>query len=333
MSPLKKSDLGAALESRDTSIPAEQRAGYGVGVASCHHGELLQGVFMDQRRQPRRALVTLPMSARGTRAVFRMTPVAYRRADVTVWPADRTKAKRAAELAVEHCARASGRQVCAGALHLTSDVPVGLGMGSSTSDVIAAIRAVAASYRVLLSPDETAHLAVAAEHASDSIMIEEAVVLFAHREGESIERLSSQLPGLMVVGCVGNSTSGVDTLKIPPFEYGDDELQAFEKLRDDLRWALESGDTKLLGRVATASALINQRYLPKRELDSLIALSEDVGAVGVQVAHSGTVSGVIFDASADLLLDRVNSCRNMLSQAGVTHTDTFYTGNVTPWRT
>src|SRR3954451_14011623 len=43
----------------------------GIGFAPAHHGELLQGMFLDDAGVPHRALVTLPQPALGTRAVFR----------------------------------------------------------------------------------------------------------------------------------------------------------------------------------------------------------------------------------------------------------------------
>ena len=61
----------------------------------------------------------------------------------------------------------------------------------------------------------------------------------------------------------------------------------------------------LLGRVATASSRINQRYLPKPVLDELLALCRRLGGHGVQVAHSGTVAGLIFDARMPGLDDAV----------------------------
>jgi uncharacterized protein involved in propanediol utilization len=56
-------------------------------------------------------------------------------------------------------------------------------------------------------------------------------------------------------------------------------------------------DPVLVGRIATASSRINQRFLPKPQFEQLQSIAECRGALGVQVAHSGTVAGLLFDPS------------------------------------
>ncbi|MEV4043221.1 GHMP kinase, partial [Streptomyces sp. NPDC049744] len=46
----------------------------GTGRAACHHGEILQGVFLDERRRPVQGLVTLPMHGPGSTARFARRP-------------------------------------------------------------------------------------------------------------------------------------------------------------------------------------------------------------------------------------------------------------------
>lgn len=302
---------------RNPAYPTKQ---VGVGWAGCHHGELLQGVFADSRLGIVRALVTLPLSSRGTWASFRPAPNSG--SGISVSPPDRTKAGRAAELTAELCVGESGGSV-AGRLDITSSVPVGRGMGSSTSDVIAAIRAVGDCYRIRLAPEQVARLAVRAERACDSIMIEDRVVLFAHRNGTVLEVLGDRLPPLAVVGCLSGPGSGIDTLELVPAWYDRDEINTFAVLRTALRQAVLTRDAALLGRVVTESARINQRFLPKPELDFLIALAAQAGAAGVQVAHSGTVAGLLFDARLPDLGHRIRRCREALDREGIAESDTF----------
>lgn len=290
----------------------------GVGWAACHHGELLQGVFAAENHEPDHALVTLPLHSRGTRATFRTSSDSA----IRVFPPDRTKARRAAELAVELCAR-QGVAATGGRLDIVSNVPVGRGMGSSTSDVIATIKAVSDCHRLRLTPERIAQLAVLAEDACDSIMIDDRVVLFAHRRGAVLEVLGCRLPPLVVIGCMSGPADGVDTLELPLARYVQHEIETFCELRAALRRAITTQDVELLGRVATASARINQRFLPKPELDFLIALSGRLGAAGVQIAHSGTVVGLIFDARRPGLASRIRRCIDALDREGVPQGDSF----------
>jgi uncharacterized protein involved in propanediol utilization len=269
-------------------IPAD--IGVGIGYASAHHGELLQGMFDDGTGRIRRALVTLPLPGLGSRAVF--YPSDYHWG--IVGTPELTKVRRAAILALREFT-AHPSPVKGGQVEIASDVPRGIGMGSSTSDVTATIRAVADYHGVSLSAEDVARLAVMAECASDSIMIDDRVVLFAHREGVVLETLGQRLPPMVVVGCDTDPGARVDTVAFPPAEYTANEIDTFGALRTALRRAVATGDSALLGHVATASALLNQRYLPKPVLDELLAIGRRHGAVGVQVAHSGTVAGLIFD--------------------------------------
>ena len=58
-------------------------------------------------------------------------------------------------------------------------------------------------------------------------------------------------------------------------------------------------DAELVGRGATESALAHQRVLPKPQLPAVLALGRAAGAVGVNVAHSGTVMGLMFGEDAE----------------------------------
>lgn len=247
-------------------------------------------MFTDHAGRLRRALVTLPHPEMGSRATFYPTQDHWG----VIGTPERTLVRRAAILALREFSRhpspAKGGQV-----EITSDIPRGIGMGSSTADVTATIRAVADYHGVSLSREEVGRLAVLAECASDSIMIDDRVVLFAQRDGVVLETLGYRLPPLVVVGCDTAPGVKVDTLGFRPAEYNDREVGAFGVLRAALRRALATEDVALLGRVTTASARINQRFLPKPNLERLLDLCLGLGGVGIQVAHSGTVAGLIFD--------------------------------------
>ncbi|WP_246258341.1 GHMP kinase [Amycolatopsis anabasis] len=298
----------------------------GIGHAPCHHGEILQGVFADAAGNLCRGLVTLPLVGPGARAEFHRDRSADP-GDLTVVPGDRAKARRAAELAVAECARVTGQRPCGGVLDLSGDIPIGLGMGSSTSDIIATVRAVAASFGIVLRSSAIARLAVRAELASDPLMLDNRPLLFAQREGRVLEVLGGALPAAVIVGCATGGGQAVDTLAIPVTEYGPEDLGTFERLRAMLRRAIGTGDVELLGRVSTESARINQRVLPKAEFEVLEHVAALVGGAGVQVAHSGNVAGVLFDAGSPDLPHRLRRCTRVLRQHGIEVTRVFGSRN------
>ncbi len=96
---------------------------------------------------------------------------------------------------------------------------------------------------------------------------------------------------------------------------------AFQVLRAALRRAVTLEDVELLGRVATASARINQRFLPKPKLEPLLELCRRNGGSGIQVAHSGTVAGLIFDPHRPGVDAAVQRCLAGIGEMGLTVTD------------
>jgi uncharacterized protein involved in propanediol utilization len=259
----------------------------GRGESYGHHGEILQGALPSARGTPRPVLVTLP--CRRYRVVARFFPAAGSR--LQTLPAPRPKAARAALLTLS-CLGFAG---VGGLLILTGDIPHGHGLGSSTADVTAAIRAIAHACGRRLAPERIARLAAQAEIASDPLMFDGAALVFAPREGAVVERFDKPLPPMELLSVRDPANGGgVDTLGGAPRRYGRKELARCEALLDTLREAIARGDAGSIGSVATASARLNQRFVPKPRLDELEALGRDHGAIGVQVAHSGTVMGLLF---------------------------------------
>lgn len=274
-------DLGTADRSTARTAPVST----GQGWAQGHHGELLQGVFeVDGRLH--RGLTTLPCPMFTTRARIWL---AAGQTELTVAPAWKTKALDAVRCTL----RALGMPPLGGHLELDGDIEVGRGFGSSSSDVTATIRAVLAAVGRRMTEEEVALTAVAAEAATDPVMFDN-VVLFAHREGVPLEDFGTVMCPLEVLG-VAVDRAAVDTLALPPARYTPWEIECFRALRGLLRHGMAWQDLRAIGRVATASARVNQRFLPDSRFDVLMAVAVDTRALGVQVAHSGNIAGLLFD--------------------------------------
>lgn len=296
----------------------------GHGHAGCHHGELLQGVFLDGEGEPCRGLVTLPLPGPATRARFLPVPGLPTDRVLPVGRA-RPKALRAARHTLAECAQTAHRPTSGGLLWLRSSVPVGLGLGSSTSDVLAAVRAVSSACGVSLEPARAARLAVRAERACDPLMLDGPPVLFAQRRGEALEEFGALFPPMTVLGCLTGHGAPVDTLALDTLTPGADDIAGYEELRVRLRHALLEGDASTVGAVAAESARRNQHLLPKPELGPLEEAATACGALGVQVSHSGNVAGVLFDQRQDDLTDRLADCRARLRRSGTVPVRTFRT--------
>jgi uncharacterized protein involved in propanediol utilization len=288
----------------------------GVGRAGGHHGEILQGVF-EVNGALVRGLVTLPCPRFEAEAGVVLQPGPR----VDVAPAWKLKARFAARMALD----ALGLEEMGARLIIRSATPVRRGFGSSTSDVVATIRAVCAAAGSELDEAGIAELAVLSETASDPLMFDGAV-LFAQRDGVVLEDFGVPLPALAVVGfSTSPHEAGISTLDFPPARYTPSEAEEFEGLRLRLRDGLARGDVAALGRVATDSARLNQRHLPVPGLPRLIRIAHRAGAAGVQVAHSGDVAGLLFDPEEEAVGRRLERARTLLAGAGITTTWAFQT--------
>jgi uncharacterized protein involved in propanediol utilization len=282
------------------------RTGQGRSIAQ--HGELFQGQIEDENNQRRRCLLSLPCNAMYSHAVFHPDTSG----SLCVTPSHKRKACRVVELTLAHL-NVSG---VGGEISIDSAVPEAKGCGSSTADCVAAANAAADAVNRSLSEEELARLVVEAEVASDNFMFRRAV-LFAHREGVVLEDYAKHLPKFEILGIDTAPSSHVETLIYPPAVYSWRQLQSFCALTSALRRAMCRQDIHLLGRVATASANINQEFLPKPLFPEIRQLAERTGALGVAVAHSGTVLSILLDPADELLEFKVDQLRAGLNKLGI----------------
>ncbi|MBQ3441763.1 MAG: GHMP kinase [Selenomonadaceae bacterium] len=171
-------------------------------------------------------------------------------------------------------------KVCGGrefkfGLRLASELPRGKGMASSSADMAAVAQAVALSLGRRLSPGDLGKLCASIE-PTDGIFYP-GVVAMNPLTGRLIKSIRAQERFQVAVFDYGGE---VDTLKLnrrSDFE--------FPTLADEIDFMLTE-----------RSALANQSILPKRGLEDLMTFAKDLGAVAVNVAHSGTVAGIFFRA-------------------------------------
>lgn len=262
--------------------------GLAIGRAGRHHGEILQGLWWPQSEaysDPVPCLVTLPMPGAGSEAHFKLTPGRQ----IEVHPAGKVKAARAARLALD----ALGVTATGGVLRLHSQIPTGLGMGSSTSDVLATLRSVYAACSTRADAALLAQLAVRAEVASDPLMFD-SVVLFAQREGRILEHWGHWIPEFLLLSIDTDPRSGGrNTLRVP-LPHGEAMRADYTALVQQARAAFQAHDAGAIAAVATRSAELHQITAPMRGFSSLCALAAAADALGVQISHSGTIAGMLF---------------------------------------
>jgi uncharacterized protein involved in propanediol utilization len=254
------------------------------GVSTCFgtFGELLQGRLPESDRD---FLVTLPI-ARWSTATFQQD---ISREEVETRPGHKHKARRMAEMVI----RTSGLRT-GGVLTIESTLPEGKGMASSSADLVATARAVANALHLELPPEAIERLLGRIE-PTDGVLYP-GVVAFDHR----VARLRARLGPLPLMTIVGLDEEGtVDTIEFnrqaKPYSAAD--KREYVQLLNRMAAAVRNRDLREVGAIATRSALLNQRFWPKRTLSPLLEAATGVGALGVVNAHSGTMLGILLDAA------------------------------------
>ncbi len=197
---------------------------------------------------------------------------------------------------------------------VSSQIPVGKGMASSTADIVGACLATAKTLGESITPRMIADIAISIE-PTDGIMYQ-GIVCFDHLGGEIIQSLGDAPPiDILVVDPGGN----IDTLR---FNSRREVRAAIHRKNEDfilealnlVKEGIKKRDIQLVGKGATLSALSNQEILYKRELADIISIGSSLGGIGVNVAHSGTVIGILLPpdfSEVELLKKRIKErCGN-----------------------
>ena len=250
----------------------------GVGSANGTLGELVQG----QTVAGEDFLVTFPVEMWSEVEVTLNDTATVQASPL------KPKSKRMVELALDRL----GLSALGAVLDVDCRLPEGRGLASSTADVVATARAVSDATGLHLEPGEIAELAIQIE-PSDGVMWD-GVVAFNHRAGRLL-RLLGPLPDMRVLGVDLGGTVDTVTFNKRPKDYTQDERQRCQEALDAVADAMMNADVRGIGAACTISAEIHQRVLPKPELPVLLEICAESGGAGVNVAHSGTVVGMIFE--------------------------------------
>ncbi|WP_338749043.1 hypothetical protein [Bacillus sp. FJAT-52991] len=211
----------------------------------------------------------------------------------------KTKGKKLALIAVERTLQLLG-QSQSGYLSIESSIPVGKGMASSSADIIATIRAVAASFAVKLSAKEEAIIAASIE-PTDGVMYE-GITAVNQQTGQLLYEFPDA-PELSYIGFDSGGTVNTRAFHRDKKHYNEAEKQTLEHIFCQMRSGLTTGNIEQIFQAATASAQVNERFLPKPHFSLFLDLAIHLQA-GVIIGHSGTVIGLLLDRQDPILQEK-----------------------------
>ncbi|MGL5694787.1 MAG: hypothetical protein ACRCXA_11960 [Peptostreptococcaceae bacterium] len=181
-------------------------------------------------------------------------------------------------------------------LDINSKIPIGKGMASSTADIGATIKATLGLIKKEMSSEEISKLAAKIE-ATDSIFIEKANI-FNPLNGEVIKYLGNVKDARVLI-LEPDITLDTRQMRSTP-NYIETKIKNKSVIKESF-YLLEEGirknDLNLIGQACTMSSLANENIHHKIGLEDIIEISKNYGAYGVNIAHSGTVVGILLDKS------------------------------------
>ena len=178
-------------------------------------------------------------------------------------------------------------------IDVQSTIPIAKGMASSTADIAATAVATAHHLGHHLDESTLAQLCVSLEPTDSTVFRK--LTLFDHNDASTQIACEAQPQLDLLVLESPETLRTADYHRIPRhagLQAGAPALkQAWEKVQD----ACISQNPYRLGEAATLSAVASQLLLPKPDFDLLLALVEECDLYGVNVAHSGSVVGLMLD--------------------------------------
>jgi len=257
-------------------------------------GELLQGVLPDGDLD---FLVTFPITHTSV-AHFHLVAAHH---DVVVQPAHKTKSQMLAYRILRTHGHHGG-----GSLTITTSLPEGKGLASSSADLVATARAVGDAVGVRLSEKDIESLLRGIE-PTDGVMYP-GIVAFYHREVRLLEPLG-YLPPLTIVGHDAGGTVDTVAFNRTKKPRSDGDKREYQQLLDALTDAVRVGDLRAVGDISTRSAEMNSTLKPRRHFGDLLRLCHDVDGLGLVLAHSGTNLGILLPGGVDEHVDDIAHIR------------------------
>lgn len=247
--------------------------------ASC--GELVQGWIQGSEK-----LVSMPINWFSTVFVTFGQPQYHQ---------ERPMMRKALQLTLQYF-RADPQLTNGLKIEFDSTIPVAKGFASSTADIAATIMATARCLEQIIEEQDIVQLCAHLE-PTDSTAIQP-LALFDHQQG----KISERLPAAMDIDIlILESPIHLETSLYHLMNRRQTLLESSEQMTRayrTLRSGLYNPSPQAIGEAAVMSAIESQHILRKPHFRCLLDIVEHHQLFGLNVAHSGSAVGMLFDGHA-----------------------------------
>lgn len=176
---------------------------------------------------------------------------------------------------------------------IDNDIPYEKGMGSSTADLAGLSIALFEFFDVEWNSDIIAKLLTRVE-ATDSLVYP-SLTLMNPDNGERLQWFDQDK--YYSVACLIPDQAMNTVALLSDYIEREWDTKAYTALLSETVQAFNAQSIDSLIVVAEQSARLNDTILPKPFLEELLLLKETGGVIGINVSHTGTVIGMIYDES------------------------------------
>ena len=280
-------------------------SGTAAGISYCSFGELLQGILLEDEID---FLVTLPIQMY---SVSRFVPD-FSATQIVTCPDIKTKSAALARRILQHYGKEMG-----GTIYIDCDIPSGKGLSSSSADLLATARAIETYMGQELPLGDLCSYMSAIE-PTDGVMYHESVV-YLQRKGVLHNRLG-RLSDIQILSLDEGGT--IDTVdyhrRTLAGNHNQQHRTEFNELLERIMVAFKQHDLAAIGQVSTRSAFINQKVNPKKHLETVHAVCQFTGGIGLVTSHSGTCIGILYDTQREQHAARIGRAVKILAEYGQT---------------
>lgn len=178
----------------------------------------------------------------------------------------------------------------------TSNITIGVGMSSSTADIISALRCVSKIFGSRLTLDDITTCLYGVER-SDSVFIDVPCLYLSQQQ----KIIDIYRPSGRIYCIYGLEHKTVDTTQTRDIlvSYYRDERKNYQKLLERVRQAYSVGNKMQIIECSTNSAELSQGILPKQFYHCFKKQMKNNLADGMVVAHTGSLLGYLYYSPPD----------------------------------
>lgn len=174
-----------------------------------------------------------------------------------------------------------------------TQLQTGKGMGSSTADILCVATAFTNAINKHLDPKQLAQIATTIESSDGTAY--SGIAAVNHKNGDLIKAFE-WYPEFNIIIVVPDEQ--LDTAQVT-FSGKESLSQEFDSLLEKMNGVSLSKNERAFAEVALQSALLNQKYIENKYFQQLYPVYAELGAIGLNVAHTGTMMGLLYQSGKE----------------------------------